>query len=732
MTSTERAFRRALPWAPLILGPVLLFGFELIQGRALFWGAPILQFTPWRTAAKEMILAGHIPAWNPMLGMGAPLLANYQSALLYPPNWLLLATDVSWGQTLLVMLHLIWAGIGMALLVRALGRGVLAQCIAGLAFAMSGYLVARSGFLSINAAAAWLPWMLYAGERLAREQRLRLVGMLGLVLGLQWLTGHAQVAWYSLILLALWIIFRARTHSSSSGRTILAMGLACGLGFAIAAAQLLPTLEYMSVSNRAAAVNREFALTYSFWPWRLLGLFAPDLYGNPRSGDFWGYGNFWEDAIYIGVLPFVLAIGALFSKRIGRLRWFLFGIAIAALVLALGQNTPVFVFLFDYVPTFSLFQGPTRWNIWLVMALSLLAGLGAEAWQVADGRRLYWLRLGTAGAGAVMLVSALLNLLDTGIEPTFTRSIAVAGFWLLASGILALLKSDPARAGWTTAVIAVVLLDLYFAGRGLNPTLPAEINTAPSKLSQELTGEQRLYMSSDLEREIKFDVAFTFDSFQPDFDWQIVRASGLPNTPVLDQLNSANNFDPILPERYVEWMNQLEQIPVAGREQWLARMNVGWQAEGNPMRYAPIRGPLRAWLVPQAKPAESASEAMRQATAPDFDPSSEVVLEGDFLAQSGGFGTVVSVKEESPTTLEIEVVAPDGGWLVVADSWYPGWEVELDGKETDAYPANGVMRASWVPAGEHSVIYRYRPTLLHIGLLLSAVGLATAVILRQK
>ena len=93
----------------------MLFGIDLIRGRALFWGTPLLQFTPWHTAAKEIALSGHLPLWNPWLGMGAPLFANYQSALLYPPNWLLLATDVAWGQTLLVLLHLMWAGFGMAL-----------------------------------------------------------------------------------------------------------------------------------------------------------------------------------------------------------------------------------------------------------------------------------------------------------------------------------------------------------------------------------------------------------------------------------------------------------------------------------------------------------------------------------------------------------------------------------------------------------------------------------------
>ncbi|MFV1859711.1 MAG: YfhO family protein [Anaerolineales bacterium] len=735
MNSIRPAYRKALPWLPIAVGPILLFGIDLIRGRALFWGAPLLQFTPWHTAAKEIAFSGHFPLWNPWLGMGAPLLANYQSALLYPPNWILLATDVSWGQTLLVLLHLIWAGFGMALLARSIGLGAFAQAIAGLAYGMSGYLVARSGFLSINAAAAWLPWILFAAEGLSRKPRPRSVALLGLVLGLQWLSGHAQIAWYTLILAAAWVVYRARYSSGSAGKAVIALLAAGLLAFAIAAVQLIPTLEYVSVSNRAGDLAPEFALTYSFWPWRLFGLVAPDLYGNPRTADFWGYGNYWEDAIYVGLLPLLLAVGALFTKAIGRLKWFLLGIVAVALLLSLGSNTPIFTFLFEKVPTFSLFQAPTRWNLWLVASLSLLAGLGAEHWQVAEGRKLYWLRLGTAGAGAILVVATLIGLLETDIEPTFTRAIGVAGFWLAAGGILALLRTDPARAGWTAAALSVVVLDLFLAGRGLNPTLPAQFNSAPTALSEEVSGDHRLYMSQEVEREIKFNVAFRFDSFQPELDWQIVRESGLPNTPLMDRLASANNFDPLLPARYVAWMEQLERATPAQRDRLLPYMDVGWQAsvqDSLPTSYDPVPAPVRAWIVPRADWVTSPAEAIRRATAPNFDPSREVLLEGDPRLEVGGLGVVMTLRDKGPNEVELAVEAPEGGWLVLADTWYPGWTAELDGRATESYPANGVMRSIWVPAGQHTVTFNYRPITVPIGLALTLVGLAAFAYLRRK
>ena len=749
MTFSKPAFRRLNPWLPIAVGPILLFGIDLIRGRALFWGTPLLQFTPWHTVAKKIALSGHLPLWNPWLGMGAPLFANYQSALLYPPNWLLFATDVAWGQTLLVLLHLIWAGFGMALLARSLGLGTFAQAISGIAYAMSGYLVARSGFLSINATAAWLPWVLYAAEGLVRSagrsseassSLLRSLGwraaaLLGLVLGLQWLAGHAQVAWYTLILSIVWVIFRARSNSAPIRSAVLMLPVAGALGFAIAAVQLIPTLEYASISNRAGDLDPEFALTYSFWPWRALGLVAPDLFGNPGTADYWGYGNFWEDAIYVGVLPLLLAIGALATRGIGRIKWFLLGVATIAFLFGLGSNTPIFRFLFQYVPTFSAFQAPTRWNLWLVASFSLLAGFGAEHWKVAAGKKLYWLRLGTAGAIAILVMATLINALDTDIEPTFTRAIATAGFWLAASGILALLRSDPGRKGWVAAALSVVVLDLFFAGRGLNPTLPAKLSSAPSALSQVFQGDHRLYMSEELEREIKFDVAFRFDSFQPGLDWAIVRESGLPNTPLLDRLSSANNFDPLLPARYARWMNRLEQIPPAQRERLLPTMDVGWQAvprKNGPPIYEPIPDPMRAWIVPSVEWVASPAEAIRRATSSATDLSMNAFLEGSPRPEQGRAGVVTALRDDGPNKVELVVEAPEGGWLVLADTWFPGWVAELDGEATASFPANGVMRSVWIPAGQHTVVFRYRPITVPVGLALTVFGLAAFAYLRRK
>lgn len=96
---TKNFFSRVDPAYGVLVGALLILFWPVLAGaRVIFWGLPLLQFYPWHEIAKQILLSGRLPLWNPWVGMGAPLLANAQSALLYPPNWLLLVLPVDYGQ----------------------------------------------------------------------------------------------------------------------------------------------------------------------------------------------------------------------------------------------------------------------------------------------------------------------------------------------------------------------------------------------------------------------------------------------------------------------------------------------------------------------------------------------------------------------------------------------------------------------------------------------------------
>jgi hypothetical protein len=730
-----------LPWGVQVLGPLLLLGPAVARGMVLFWGTPILQFVPWRSLAFDLAKSGQVPLWNRFLGMGAPLLANYQTAVLYPPNWILFLVNVAWGQGLLVIAHWIISGLGMALLARRLKLGRMPAAISGLAYALSGYLVARAGFLSINAAASWLPWILAGVEALAKSEgglrdSLRPVLWTALALAMQWLAGHAQTAWYTLLFALAWWIWRVgwqqgwRAVQAQAPKLISALAIA----FTLSAPQLLPTLEYLRLSPRAASFDPELALTYSFWPWRALELIAPGLLGQPSwIGGYWGYGNYWEDAIYVGVLPFLLALGAVITSFGGRrqdgLVHYLGAAGAISFLLGLGQNTPVFPFLFTRVPTFNLFQAPTRWNLITVACLALLAGIGADRWRSAENRSLYWLRLGTAGAAAVTLAAFTAARLLPAVRPSTLLATGVAGGWLLASGVLALLLTEAARPWWHWMVVGTVLINLLTINAGVLPMADPSLYTDRDHWATDPPHGHRLYMDPTVEYDLKFSQAFRFDEYGTMSDWERAREVGLPNTLLLDRVSSANNFDPLVPATFGKWMDALASMPEVQQRRLLGLMDVqlAWLSAGEGAQdgYETIDDAKRARWYPRATWIADGESSLSDVMEPGFDPARTLLLEGErpLNVDEGGRAEVSTIRDPRAGRTEIEVTADGGGWLLLSDISFPGWVASVDGERTTLYLADSIFRAVHVPAGRHEIAFTYRPWSWRLGLVLFAIGL---------
>ena len=784
---------------PVVITPFLLLAPVWLAGKALFWGTVSLQFVPWRFYAWKILSSGHLPLWNDLNGMGAPLFANYQSALLYPPNWLLFILQaiggigwMAWGQALLVAAHLAWAGLGMAMLARKLGLKDLAQSVCGLAYGLSGYLVARSSFLSINAAVAWLPWVILAvegieefsqprnvgaktGERrenlapirsfrgLLRTARLEIwrVRWLAVCLTLLLLAGHAQTAWYTLILAFLWAALRVwmepgeQTESGNKvdrgGKLIHRLGgmgkawgrlcLAALLAAALAAIQLAPTAEYLLQSQRAGQVDYEFAMNYSFWPWRFLTLVAPDMFGNPVRGDYWGYGNYWEDAVYIGLLPLILGLGAALRQK-SRAK-ILFGLAVLSFVLALGKNTPIYPWLYRSVPTFAMFQAPTRISIWAIFALALLAGMGVHSWRRPTGRGLYWTRLATAGGLAVTIGAGLGWYLIHDINLTYLRATALAGLWGLGTGLLTLLgpfsEKDPGVSPpyyerfWPWAVILFVAADLIVAGWGLNPGIGVTFYAQEAiNRVQERVGldNGRVMIPPEIETTIKYDRFMRFDSFMPLDDWSQLRRIMLPNLNVLDGQSSANNFDPLVPARYARWMQALDKNLDEPITLNLMAVSVVENMESsleNGVRFTPISSGRRLRWVPCAILVRDEEAAWQMLFSGRFDPDRQVIIEdgGNLVApdcteEDRSAGAIIV--SDQPNQVLVQVHSQSPGWLVLSDTWYPSWRASLDGEDVPISHADYLFRAVRLEAGNHEVNFSYRPTSLISGSLMSLVA----------
>jgi hypothetical protein len=783
-----------------VIFPLALLWRALFAGEAFFWGTPLLQFVPWQQLAADMWRSGHLPLWNPYVGCGAPLAANYQTAAFYPLNvlHLLMRAQVALGWT--VAIHLALTGWGMYRWGRSIGLGRLPAFVGGLTLEGSGFLAARAAlFPSIALTFPWLAIWLWRGEVLVQSKQLRDALWLGLALGLGLLAGHAQTASYGGLLLGAYVAFR--TLQEAQGRSkiegcrlkvahctlqvagLLLLSLTLGLG--LAAVQLLPTAELLMASQRSVGVRDDFGMTYSFWPWRLITFVAPDFFGNPGRGAhrwsarYWGYATYWEDAAYVGVLPLLLAIWAIIaalagkrkparassktpeaedasrftfyvSRSAGPLVLFWASAAVAALILALGKNTPIFLFLFHHVPGFDLFQAPARWLAVTSVAMAALAGIGAHRWPRGHrGKRLG--AFGATAGGALLIGGLVAPHLVTDIPSTFGPATVRLGITLVLVGALTLLRAQaPNRNApwWYAAVGALIAVDLLTVGWPLVPTVDRALYRGETSTAAALRdgGHQvRVYWPTDpddpqndydAQYRVKFDY-LTFEDFGPHNPayWRGMREVQLPNAGMLDGVASANNFDPLLIGRYSDMLEAAVEAPGVLRAMGVTHVATdrSWPGgepvtSGGSATFYRLSDPLgRAWIVPEARRIASDS-TLKALTDPAFDPGAEVLLEGqaplhpDSSATAGAWQILSLQDAPNKVTIRARLEAP--GTLVLADTWYPGWEATVDGEPAALLRANHAFRAVRLEAGEHVVEMVYRPTAVFIGAVTSLVALA--------
>ena len=83
----------------------------------------------------------------------------------------------------------------------------------------------------------------------------------------------------------------------------------------------------------------------------------------------------------------------------------------------------------------------------------------------------------------------------------------------------------------------------------------------------------------------------------------------------------------------------------------------------------------------------------------------------------------VKVTYPSPDRAELEASLESPGLVILADVYYPGWELTIDGKPAPIYAVNGLMRGAAVPAGTHRLVYSYAPRSFLVGRVGSILGL---------
>ncbi len=722
------------------------------------------QYFPLRAFTAQEWVRGQVPLWNPYLHGGQPALADIQSGALYLPH-VFEALLLGWGGPLLgrpvgfplwalelqVLAHFSLAAVGTYLFARHVARqnGVgrrrasFGGVVAALVFTYGGYL---TGFpvqqLTILEASAWLPWVLWGlSTALGREHnagRGAAAAWSALAFALAILAGHPQTVLYIFYLslgytgLHLWLAWRSRPAGFSAYRLLLSLaGRWAGitlLGSLVAAAQLLPTLEFISYSLRANLAYGEVAAGLPLH--EFISILYPGFLGGSPG--------------YVGIVSLILIGLALVLARPRPQVVFWAGAGLLSLLLAFGGGTFLYSVFYLLVPGFDAVRQQERSLLIYSFSAAMLAGLGAlaVAGPLNPEARAAYRRFERRLRHVLAVALGLAVLLLYGSTAAAARGDEINLFFgvlwhhflglLLAGGVLLWLAGRPRR--WLTHPWAMGLLaawlafNLFTVNWRFNLEKPgAATPFVPDGLTQFL--QARLPSPPDPNRAAAEPARIASGGLLPGGHsaaavYHLEDLTG--NTPL--QLARIARFAEVMPAwRFWQLMNV--RYVVDRRD--IGDPGLKLVFDGGERKVFEVNDPFpRAWLVSKVEVLEDDEAAAARLAADEFDLRQAAVVPAPLpqpLAEAAS--GAVTLSRVGPADLAVTVDAVGPHLLVISQVYYPGWLAMIDGQPAPVWRVNVVQQGVVVPAGRHTVKIIYRPSSFWWGCLLSILGLLVCVLL---
>ncbi len=534
------------------------------------------------------------------------------------------------------------------------------------------------------------------------------------------------------------------------------------------------------------------ATAFSLAPARLLHLVFPPDFSDPVYAfgikTQIGAGDPWLFSVYLGLIALLLAACA-WTDRERRLEVAAWSVAsVMGILLALGDHLPVYHWAFDHLPGVSAFRYPEKFFLLTGMGVAMLAGYGAHTLQRFKGERTF---LVSAGVALACVLAAKAYWL-VGKESFYELAGPLGGnflvnydfaweVWGAKLNLLLILLSAAVPVGWlhrtghlkgrmfVGLLWVLVCTDLVLAHRRLTPVVEADFFAREPQVGRHVPLDEvrRMYRYrstpfGELSGIIHVRAGASLESQK--WLWQQVM---MPNTSQLYRVLAPDTWDAIHLRRQIDYSEFQRILPDARRRWRLLKLTsvkylysgVSLEVASGEYRWAvaldslggflyELEDPVpRAHVVPRATFHATDLDAINRALEADFDPRAEVALVGQSprLESEGNWGganvgTAGQAADEEDWVGEARIVEDSGeivriavgvsapGWLVLTDSYYPGWTAEVDGNDREIQLANYFFRAVPVGPGDREVVFRYRSHPYEAGRWISAATLLLLIV----
>jgi Bacterial membrane protein YfhO len=748
-----------LVWTAAIIG---FFWDAVSLRRALFYFDITEINYPYRAFFAEELRAGRFSMWCPRLACGLPLFSESQAGYLHPFKYLFYPWLETWQAFNLDTVLSIWlTGVGTFLWLRR-HVGPAGALTGAIIFGSSGYVWGHLIHTSMINALASVPFVILGLEWSWSSGRWRGIVLGGLALAFQVFAGHLQDTLLTAGLVGLYGLYRAATERGLKAR-LLALGMSValvGLGVLLSAVQWIPSKELLDRSPRAGGLARS-DLIYGSWHFELLPtLVVREAYGTRARDTSWmhGYYPYHEMNAYMGLIAMAAAVvGA--GGGSARDRWSNFWVLLVGLgaILMLGK----FTFLFDYahrIPVLGSSREPVRFHLWVSLGVAALAAVGVE-------------RIGRPGAvslrGGLILAGVLVALsipimiyiyvpvwsqprkwigpnhiakfrwLGHELTVSLIRTTLLAAVACWAAQIAVWTDSPARRARLAALIPLLILADLLGAHFFDVPTVDFRYWTEPPESVLRLKADPGLIRvwgrgDKDAGEPGYASEPIDFLAVRDALDWSL---------PSVWNLATSKWHTPMISSRLLDFTDH-----AAGRNRFdlesdshivTGRLLQGKMIHGPGMRVGSAFIHRNHAALPRVRLAGNPVYAVDQLRAiAELDRlganlRDSLVVEDPTqpLPTAAAISGTARIVREVPDRVVVDVDAATPAYLVLADTFDPGWSATVDGQPAPIRAAYVAFRAVFLPQGSHTVIFTYRPAGFVLGSGLSGCGVLLGLFL---
>ena len=565
------------------------------------------------------------------------------------------------------------------------------------------------------------------------------------------------------------------------------LGLGAILAIGANATNLLATAEYAKYSTRSTseltfdengkkktdtnAMSYDYITQYSYGVSESLNLIAPKLFGGSNNEDlgpessmyqyivgqnvpeneardlvkhmptYWGEQPIVAAPAYIGIVVFFLAILAMFLEK-RRIKYALAIAVLFSLLLSYGKNvSPLTDFFINYVPMYNKFRAVSSIQVILELCLPVLAVLGLSAYINAEeqSRKKALLYSGGIVAGILILLVLGNSAFDFAGEsdkmyaqqygPEFMKVLKEdrenmyfstiyrsLGFLAVAFGIL-FFYTKKTFSQFTTVVLVglVMVLDLFVVAKNY---VKADDFVSKSQIERPFgePSEADARILEDTTHFRVFDVDGNMNSAKASFYHQSIGGYHAAKPKKIQEI-----FDYQIAKNNIEVLNMLNakyilQSDKEGVQQALENPN----ANGN------------AWFVSKVNVVNSADAEMKALdnlkTKEEATYLKPALSKGILLFETGKDSTsTIELTSYKPNDLKYVSNNSKNGFGVFSEIYYEkGWNATIDGKDAEIYNVNYVLRGLQIPAGKHTIEFKFEPQVVKTG---STIALISTVLM---